>query len=284
MDEPTVEQLGGLPSPQDGRDFIGTGIEPEIPPAVYLPDYSALPVYNQLVPAPGASTSCGGCAGTKFQNVKLGSAQRLSFRALFAWTTKFSGVPPQEGTFGRAIMQALQKYGVPLESLHPNDNTLSIADFADPAKISQQAIVDALSRRIGAYAQITDLSMAGLKQAIYQNKCVIVLKSPWTPASWWPNPSNTGHFFILDGYDVSTLRFSNSFGADWHDQGSGRLTAEDVATLKEAWVAWEPTPPAPAPQPIPQPPQLPPNPSVPQVKNWLQRLLVWLGIVKAETQ
>src|SRR4051812_40945797 len=161
--EPTIF-LGGLESPADPRDFVGTGIAPIEIPAVYLPDNSSFPVYNQVTPPPGAETACGGASGTKLQSIKSAEKRRLSFRALFAWTTKISGIPPEQGTYGRAIMQALQTYGIPLESLHPNDNTLSIKDFADPTKISPAARIDALSRRIGPFAQITDLSMAGLKQ------------------------------------------------------------------------------------------------------------------------
>jgi|GEM_PF-1634322 len=254
--------LGGLESPQDQRDYdIGKIQAPVVRPDTNLPDYF-LPVYYQ-----NGQPDCGGEAGAKFQNIKRLLNAPLSRRFVYALCKKIDGVPTQEGTFGRAIMQVLQRYGVPLESYFPTDVSLPHAEFADWTKIPQAAYIDALSRRIGAYAQVTDLSPEGLRQAIYQNKAVLVLKSPWTPASWYPFDSNSGHFFVLDGYTPTKYRFANSFGSWWGDNvngggnGYGYLLDSDLPTIKEAWTAVELTVDVPLPTPMPADPV--------QKRNWI---------------
>jgi glutaredoxin-related protein len=269
MMEETKAVLGGLESPEDKRDYdLGTVQAPIAIPAEFLPDVSTLPVYNQ-----DQQPACGGHAGAKLQNILLGLGKDLSPRFVFALCKKIDGLPPEKGTYGRAIFQVLQKYGVCTNDLFPNDVTLPIAEYADWTKIPQAAFVDGLSRRIGPYAQVTDLSMDGLKQAIYQNKSVLVLKKPWTPASWSTQSNSSGHFFDLDGYS-ETLRFTNSFGLDWQNHGEGELTEADIPTIIEAWTAYEPTPPV--------APPLPPGPIMPDtISPWLAAVRQWLANVKA---
>lgn len=234
-----IAQLGGLKSSDDARDFLGSGQTPGAIPTVFSPDYSALPIYNQIV-GPGGQSACGGASGAKLQNTLLGIGNELSWRFVYALCKKLDGLPADAGTYGRTVMQVLQRYGVCSADLFPNDTSLSPADFADWTKIPQAAFVDGLARRIGPYARVTDLSPLGIKGAVFQNKAILVLKSPWTPASWTQVESHTGHFFVLDGYDDTSIRFSNSFGPGWHEHGEGRLEESDLETVLEAWIAYEP--------------------------------------------
>lgn len=238
MQEPNLSNFGGLESPKDDRDFLGSGQASISHPSIYLPDNSKLPVYNQLT-GTGGQTACGGVSGTKLQNILLGFQGDLSWRFVFALTTKITGLSPEQGTYGRAIMQVLQKYGVCRAELFPNDTSFSLKDFADWTKIPQAAYIDALSRRIGPYAITPLISFDTICQAIYDYRAVLILKSPWTPASWWPYPSNSGHFFIGEGYNKSQIRFANSFGSNWHQEGNGYLEKGDVESIKEVWTVIE---------------------------------------------
>jgi hypothetical protein len=263
--EELQNNLGGIESPKDERDFLGTGKDTPVP-SEFLPDYSNLPVYNQLA-GPGGQSACGGASGAKFQNILLGLGNELSWRFVYALAAKLTGLPPENGVYGRSIMQVLQRCGVPKAEFFPNDTSLSIAEFADWTKIPQAAYVDALSRRIGPYAQLTDLSPQGLRTAVYHDKAALVLKAPWQPSSWYPFPSNSGHFNNLTGFTPTKTRFANSFGNAWGvlanggGNGDGFYLDSDLATIKEAWVAWEPTVDVPLPTPIPADPL--------QKRNWI---------------
>jgi len=44
----------------------------------------------------------------------------------------------------------------------------------------------------------------------------------------------------LHSYDLSTIHFANSFGRLWMHSGDGRLTEDDVKTIREAWTCIQP--------------------------------------------
>jgi hypothetical protein len=185
-------------------------------------------------------------------------------------------------------MQVLQKYGVCTDALFPNDTTLSEQDYADWTKIPPQAYVDALSRRIGAYARVSPTDFQTIKNAIYQNKLVLVLaqignewwtdaqgNNTWNPSSLFPlrTPTNivSGHFVDNYAYNPQFIYFRNSWSANWGVGGNGYYGANYAPQIQEVWIAQLPTPP-------PAPPA--PNPADPQnTQTWYANLLEWLANV-----
>jgi len=229
--------LGAIESPADERDWIAEdllGSTGELPETHYA-QLAHLPVYNQRT-----QPSCGGNAGAKLQNILLDLNSALSSRFVYALCKKIDGYPNSQGTTGRAVMQVLQKYGVCDDSFFPDNVSLPYAEYSDWRLIPQIAYINAMSRRIGPFARVTDLSFRGLKRAIHENTAVFVLKKPWVPASWSTEENETGHFFDLHSYDLSTIHFANSFGRLWMHSGDGRLTEDDVKTIREAWTCIQP--------------------------------------------
>ncbi|MDE1767172.1 MAG: hypothetical protein KGI27_13010 [Thaumarchaeota archaeon] len=251
-------------------------------PETYATDISMVPVYMQ-----GQEPSCAGCAGTSLWQILAQNGDELSFRFVYALAHKImeaDGLPRQQGTTGRSIMQVLQKYGVCSAALFPNDTTLSWEDFMDWTKIPPTAYVDALNRRIGAYAQVTDLSFDGIKQATANHKALMigmrVGPQMWTApdgtVSWnpndlfpvrIPNPVVSGH--MVDGYAFTLLAedFLNSWSKAWGDNGTGYFDESYEPEIFEAWVASLPVPPVPV---------LPSKPTIPQEQTWLSALVIWL--------
>ena len=282
MDE--VKEFGGYQSPKDERDFkredLGTAIIPQHPIS-WIGDISNIPVYNQQ-----HQPSCSGHAGSSLIGILSNNGIILSPRFVYALCKKIDGIPDQEGTYGRTIMQVLQKYGVCTDALFPNDTSLSWVDYKDYTKIPPRAYTDALNRRIGAYAQLTDLSFEGIKNAIYNHKVVLILarigKEWWTSQSgvnsWKPEdilplrpPAQivSGHFFVDYGYDQFYMDLRNSWGEDWANKGDGIYKDNYSPYIIEAWVADLPTPP-PA-------PTITVNPTPQQIKTWTDNLLEWLS-------
>ncbi len=225
-----LQFTGALESPQDSRDLpLGKVQAPVAVPTEFLPDYSALPIYYQNgVPA------CGGHAGAwlanGFQFIEDGKVVKLSPRFVYALCKKIDGIPATDGTYMRAIFKVLREYGVCEDKYFPNDITLPVAEYADWTLIPPEAYENAKKYKIKSYAFVDDKSKQGLKQAIYQNKFVLILKKPWIPT----NPS--GHFFVANGYKTN-IRYANSFGTTWGENGYGWLTDEDIPKVIEAGTA-----------------------------------------------
>jgi len=285
-----IKNFGAIPSPKDDRDFkpehLGLGVPVSIPDT-WMQDISEVPVYNQ-----SSQPACGGHSGATLYGILSNSSETLSPRFVYALCKKIDGFPGVPGTTGRAIMQVLQKYGVCKDSLFPNDTTLSEQDYADWTKIPPEAYVDALNRRIGAYARVTltgsSADFQTIKNAIYQNKAVLIMAKIgnewWTDAqgnnTWDPNslfplrtPTSTvsGHFVDNYAYSPQFIYFRNSWSSNWGANGNGYYGINYVPQIQEVWIAQLQTPP-------PVPPA--PNPITPQSQqNWYAAILEWLANV-----
>lgn len=225
-----VTKLGALDSPTDSRDFnTGTIQAPISFPSTWLPDYSALDVWYQ-----NGQPSCGGHAGAKavhiFEFKETGENVKLSPRFVYALCKKLDGLPVESGTYARAIMKVLQTYGVTEDRYFPNQVGLDHDTYADFSRITPQAYDNAHPRAIGAYAQVP-ITLDALKENIYRNGWVLILKKPWQVGI------ASGHFIVADGYDTDKIRFINSFGSWWGDQGHAWLTSQDMDSVIEAWTA-----------------------------------------------
>ena len=261
----SIKNFGGIKSSKDNRDFepkhLGLGV-PSSTPISWIQDISTIPVYMQ-----NQQPACGGHAGAIFYNILDNLGNNLSPRFVYALCKKIDGLNGQSGTTGRAIMQVLQKYGVCTNDLFPNDTSLSEIEYADWTKISPEAYVDALNRRIGAYAQVNPYDFQTIKDAIYTNKIVLVLadigrewwtdkngNNSWTASDIFPlRPPESvvsGHFFVHYGFDKLYLYLRNSWSKLWGNNGNGYYGEDYVPYIIEIWIAQLPTFPVPPSTPI----------------------------------
>jgi hypothetical protein len=249
------ENLGHLPSPKDNRDFtidkvnkvIGYAAAPI--PVPYFTDLSKIPVLMQSHQP--ACVSHVTSAGMMFQDNGAYSFD-YSPRFLHALCKKEDGVPDQDGTYYRQAFKEAQTYGVADNAQFPNDVALPLADYKDASLIPKSAYDVAKDRKIKSYVMLTDLSFAAIKQAIYQNKLVLLgvkLGQEWWTAtngitSWLPAdilplrpPASivSGHAVLAYGYDEKYIYIRNSWSTDWGQNGTGYFGIEYNPFIQEAW-------------------------------------------------
>ncbi len=283
-----IRNFGAIESPKDERDFkpedLGTAV-PEVYPDSWIGDISMVPVYMQ-----GKLPNCGGEAGIALYGILANDAEQLSGRFDYDLDKTLDGVPEVQGTTGRAVMKEGQKYGYCLNSLFPDDTSLDYADFSNASFIPKSAYVNGLGRRLGSYAQLTDLSFQGIKNAIYDHKAVLLMVQ--LGREWWTNAEGqnswnaadilpvrppaqvvSGHFVVAYGYNKTSIFFRNSWSEKWGSNGNGLFDENYIPFIKEAWVADLPTPPVlpPAPNPV--------TPATAQ--SWIDLVLEWLANVSS---
>jgi hypothetical protein len=244
MEPFAFEFTGALPNPVDGRDFqLGSIQAPSALPGRYMPDE-----FFKLVALMQSKT--GACGGFSLDQLEqyltfLRNGQPIALSPRFAYMAEKSldGFPNQAGTTIRAIGKAATKLGICLDSLVTNDVTLPDPQYRDFTQASAPAKADALTRIEPSYFFLDDLSINGVKQAIYQNKAVILeLK---VGQEWWTAPNGTGsweyedilplrppaqvvssHFMLFGAYEPdpsgkTRLWGVNSWSGDWGQNGFG---------------------------------------------------------------
>lgn len=230
------------------KDFkLGRTQAPVSRPASYMPNE----FFNMTSVSQGKQPDCGGAGGMNYLEYlrycqllsQVGGPQtivyeNLSMRFLYDFEKSIDGFPGQDGTTIKAIGMALTVVGSCREELCQNDTTLSNKDFANWSTVSQAAKDDALPRKLNSYLFLDDLSMEGIKQAIFQNKAVVLeakIGNEWYTApngnpSYLeadvcpirpPKPVISAHFFVAGAYDENYIYFINSFGSNWGRHGFG---------------------------------------------------------------
>lgn len=245
----------------DNRNFIyekAVGTSPF--PIAYKTDISAIPIFDQdKIP------DCVENAVTfvkKYHDYKAtGTVPDYARRFLAALTVKKDGFPIDNGT---NIQNALSiahdetNGGICESSFFSDDHTLDTRTFSDYVLIPQAAYRNATTHTIKSYAFLQDLSVNGLKNAIYQNGLVVV--GALINQNWWTDvrgnvtwdkgailpirPPKTkdpkvdttlsGHCFVLFGYDDQYIYFVNSFSSEWGDKGIGYFAVDEVPFIYEA--------------------------------------------------
>lgn len=253
MYEINFNNLGFVPSPYDYRDVPLSAVQPTIViPEAYKTDISKLPIWNQR--KIGACVGHASAKGKQEQELEETSfVIPFSARFVYALCKSQDGLSG-EGTFYRQAMKILQKYGCCTENLLPNDTTLTHADYIDLTKIPKEAYDEALKYCIKSYVQVLPLTFDTLKQAIYQNK--IVLLGVLVGKEWWtdifgfttwakdkilplrpPEVVVSGHAILAYGYDKNYIYFLNSWSDQWGDKGTGWFGKDYEPFLSEAWTA-----------------------------------------------
>ena len=209
-------------------------------------DVFALPIeYQQKQPA------CGAHAGDFYTEILRGG--HYSPRFTWANIKTFDGYPVDSGTDMRSIFKSLQKTGALPFDLLGNDASLSEYSYAYP-DITPGMTAAAGLHKIDAYAFLNDLSWDGLRQAIYQNKGVLLLVE--IGAEWWtakngqtswaeadilplraPMAPVGGHFIVAHSYDENYIYFENHWSTAWGRQGHGYFDQSYLPFVREAGTA-----------------------------------------------
>lgn len=227
-----MENYGLIPSPVDVRDILTSEIAPEIKryPEELLPPFDLTVLDQNGYPA------CVGfsCAAIKqYQEFKERISKIFDGLWIYNECKKIDGIPEIDGTFFRSGMKVLHDTGA---------KTLDSTD-PDPYKI-------------GAYAQVTDMSFEGLKKMIFVYGAVLAgyrgSNGGWSQANVRPPLSGEkiwGHAVTLVGYTKDKLIIHNSWGKNKGDKGifyspENYLPFEawvvncDVPTCKESVTGW----------------------------------------------
>lgn len=242
------------PIASDKRNFTLEKTQPIQPfPAMFITDITKIPVFMQeQIP------DCVENAVTfvkKFHEwKKTETVFDLSRRSLVIPTVQRDGFPLSEGTSIENALYVAYKSGIAESNLVPDDHTLDLTTFDNPAVMTPSAVANAMTHQIYSYAFVTDKSSNGLKNAIYQNGVVIV--GGTIDDNWWTAPNGTvswskadidpirppaanstsksNHAFVLYGYDEGGFYFRNSFSADWADGGNNYIPNSAFGILYEA--------------------------------------------------
>ncbi len=246
-----INNTGFLKSPKDYRDFKLSACQKETAiPEVFKPDYSYLPTYHQH-----KQPSCIGHAVTWMINfnewTEIQSKDELSPRFIYALAKRDDGVPYEDGTFYRIGLKEAQRYGVPDDALFPNDTDLDRETYNNYKLIDSHAYENAELRKIRSYVQVDNLSFNGIKQAIYQNKVVLLAiqvdenmytdrfgNITWKEKDILPlrlPVADGGHAVVGIGYDKDYIYFQNSWGTEWGAYGVGYIGKNYIPYIKEAW-------------------------------------------------
>jgi hypothetical protein len=204
----------GFKSPEDKRDVnFGKITIPEELPNEFLPKYENLEVFNQ-----GQQPACGGYSGAWLKALldflETGTERRYSPRFVYSCCKILDNLWHLDGTNTRAIGKALCKYGVCDEGLFKSDVSLDKANFKDFSSIPNNAFENAQPRIAKSYAFV-GTGIEEIKQAIYKQNGVILLIAPFFKGY------TDGHFVVANGWIGNKIRYTNSFGRDWGDNGYG---------------------------------------------------------------
>lgn len=209
---------GALKDKPDRRDFKIAGIQTpiELPESFRLPD--SFPVKNQ--------NGFGSCtAQSTASHKQLQENIELSARFLYAMTKKLEG-NTEWGAYTRNAFKVLCDIGSIEENKYPERHDITELEYLDWNIIPKYLLEEAKEYKSKTYWRV-DNNIDTIKQAIYQNKQIVVISVPWY--SSYNNPSNGylelldsdkgtkyGHAIAIIGWlDNNWLIVKNSWGKNW---------------------------------------------------------------------
>lgn len=208
----------------------------------------------------------------KFLDWRLGNPiPSLSRRSLVIPTVIADGVPYSNGTNVEIAIAQAGIVGIAETKYLADDHTLPLDIFSSPP-VPPDAALNATTHKIsGNFAMLSDLSVNGLKNAIFQNGFVIIAMDVnarmWTNAegaiTWnWEQilplslpsaefPVVSGHCVVIYAYDEQYFYFFNWWSSEWGYNGRGWFGYDYVSQISEAAVVSDFTTPVP-PSPLPE--------------------------------
>ena len=248
--------FGYVPSPKDKRDYKLSkvnnliGSVPIITPT-FFSDISQLPILMQAQqPACVGFATASGMMATD----KGAYSWDYSPRFLYDLAKRDDGVPNVEGTYYRQCLKEGQKNGVCDNVEFPNDVSLQYNIYKDWTLIPANAFTAAKNRLVKSYVAVDDLSLDGIKQAIYQNGYVLL--GVQLGDEWWTSPTGvtswaqddilnpalrppknvvSGHAILAYGYDQDYIYFVNSWSTQWGRNGIGWFGEDYEPFVQEGW-------------------------------------------------
>lgn len=237
------------PSSPDSRDWPLQAITD----VLQIPDAVSLRHHNTGVLNQYQSPLCAAYSATAILHAyyKLPPGT-LSPRFVYWQAKLIDGIPDQDGTTLRAVLQVVQKIGACPESLCP-----SWPDWSRPV-FTPEMMAEAAKYRIKAYARLNVGTLVDVEAAIASGRMVLagslVTSDDWADG-WILRPEGMwrgGHATVFDQYNKGLSfegyqRFTggpNSWGPDWGIDGFYEM-AEAYATWKDKdfgltalWEAW----------------------------------------------
>ncbi len=237
------------PSKPDSRDWPLRAITDPI----RIPDAASLKHYNTGILNQQQSPLCAAYSIVSILQAYYGlPPDTLSPRFVYWQAKLIDGIPDQEGTTLRAVLQVTQKVGACPERLCP-----SWPDWSRPA-FTPKMMTAAAKYRIKSYARLNVGTLAEIEAAIASGRMVLagslVTSDDWADG-WILRPEGAwlgGHATVLSEYDRGLshggyTRFAggpNSWGVDWGLSGYYQM-AEQYANWRELdlgitalWEAW----------------------------------------------
>ena len=210
---------GLVPSPEDPRDLLTSQIIPEIK---RYPQECPQPFDLKVLDQNG-TPECVAHAGANLKTY-LEKRERRNIEFDPHWLYKkckeIDGHPELRGTYLRALLKVLQKFG------------------AKPLNGSEE---EAKNYRISAYARIDKITFEELKKHIFVYGMVLAgfigSNEGWKNANLRPpkpGERTWGHGVLLSDYIMPKIAVFNSWGEDWGDSGKGYIGPDYLPF--EAWV------------------------------------------------
>jgi hypothetical protein len=199
----TFNKLGYIRKDADPRNHILEAKQPPLDqkaiPAVYATDITPFKLPENIfmqAQEPSCVAHTVTWAIMYYHWKATGMVVKLSPRFLYALCKTVDGLPASDGTYLETALNLAKKYGVCEDSYFPNDTTLDVEMYTDASRISPEAKANALNYRIESYSFLSNLSVAGVQNALYQNGIVLIGTdvSDW----WWTAPSGVSSWNPAD--------------------------------------------------------------------------------------
>ena len=238
------------PSSPDDRDWPLLALTDPI----QTPDAVMLRQYNRGILNQYQSPLCAAYAIIAIVEAHYGLPPGFLSRRFVYWQAKLiDGIPNQDGTTLRAVLQVMQKIGACPEGMCP-----SWPDWSKPV-FTDKMLEEAAKYKIKAYASLNVGTLADVELAISTGRMVLAgslcTRDDWADG-WILKPQGTvlgGHATVFDSYDRNLVfetykRFAsgpNSWGTGWGFDGFYQM-AEAYANWESAnlggftalWEAW----------------------------------------------
>lgn len=247
----THPPLGAIESPRDYRDdIVAAAMAAEAVIPISLPtkfrEEMGTVLHQQQTP------SCVAHSVTleirKYWHDQTGKWIDFSPRFLDVLAKQFDGVDINGGTYPRLVWSLAAKYGCATTKTVPNDTSLPIVQYRNPAVLTQEAYEEAAKYKIPGYVAIKKTPQA-MREAVFFYGSISALfrvgNELWTP-SWAPKHTDplrtpatveSGHQMNPIGWENSQFAYlRNSWGTLWANKGETRYDDKKWDQyIVEAW-------------------------------------------------